>query len=68
MEDDYPVLAEKAREITAQKKLIDLVRKWRAGSVRRSATMKHNYSQRLAPLYDRIMAHVEYDEWVTYIT
>ena len=29
MEDDYALLAEKTREITAQKKLIDLVRKWR---------------------------------------
>ena len=29
MEDDYNVLAEKAREITMQKKLFDLVKKWR---------------------------------------
>jgi peptidyl-prolyl cis-trans isomerase SurA len=29
MEDDYAVLAEKTKEIGAQKKLIDLVRKWR---------------------------------------
>ena len=29
LEDDYPVLAEKTREITAQKKLFDLVKKWR---------------------------------------
>jgi SAM-dependent methyltransferase len=28
--------------------------------------MIHNYAA-LAPLYDRIMAHVEYDEWVSYI-
>jgi len=28
--------------------------------------MKQNYSA-LATLYDRIMSHVEYDEWVTYI-
>jgi|WetSurMetagenome_2_1015567.scaffolds.fasta_scaffold103507_3 SAM-dependent methyltransferase len=28
--------------------------------------MIHNYSA-LAPLYDKIMAHVEYDEWVAYI-
>jgi peptidyl-prolyl cis-trans isomerase SurA len=29
MEDDYELLADKTREIMAQKKLIDLVRKWR---------------------------------------
>jgi peptidyl-prolyl cis-trans isomerase SurA len=29
MEDDYELLAEKTREIMAQKKLLDLVRKWR---------------------------------------
>jgi peptidyl-prolyl cis-trans isomerase SurA len=29
LEDDYAVLAEKTREISAQKKLIELVRKWR---------------------------------------
>jgi len=29
LEDDYAVLADKTREITAQKKLFDLVKKWR---------------------------------------
>jgi parvulin-like peptidyl-prolyl isomerase len=29
LEDDYSLLAEKARDIYAQKKLSDLVRKWR---------------------------------------
>jgi peptidyl-prolyl cis-trans isomerase SurA len=29
LEDDYSLLAEKTREITAQKKLLDLVKKWR---------------------------------------
>ncbi len=29
MEDDYDLLSEKAREIMAQKKLLDLVKKWR---------------------------------------
>jgi peptidyl-prolyl cis-trans isomerase SurA len=29
LEDDYSLLAEKTREITAQKKLFDLVKKWR---------------------------------------
>lgn len=29
MEDDYDLLSEKAKEIVAQKKLIDLVKKWR---------------------------------------
>lgn len=29
LDDDYDLLSEKAREITAQKKLLDLVKKWR---------------------------------------
>jgi peptidyl-prolyl cis-trans isomerase SurA len=29
MEDDYELLADKTREIMAQKKLLDIVRKWR---------------------------------------
>ena len=29
LEDDYNLLADKTREITTQKKLFDLVKKWR---------------------------------------